>query len=135
MSSKPFIAVNNSGEGTGMDRRQPESVAPRQEGQTRYPGERTESRTPITDAMRKVLSEIAIEARDGKPVKTGFRVLAESILARALSDNPQSFAAIKEIIARVKGPISTEIYGSDGRVVRITIERVYTDKDRNRQTG
>ena len=135
MCSKPFIAVNNRGEGKGMDRRQPEQVAPRQPGPTGSAGERTETRTPITDAVRKLLSEIAIESRDGKPAKTGACVLAESILARALADSPQSFPYVKLIMDRVEGPISTEICGSNGSVVRVTIERVYTDRDRNRRTG
>jgi hypothetical protein len=114
MSSKPFIAVSNTGEGSGMERR-PEEVAPRREWQPGYRGEEpVESRTPITDAMRKLLAEIAIPAKDGKPAKTGARVLAESIVDRALADGPQAIAAIKLIMDRVEGVIEKEIHGMFG---------------------
>jgi hypothetical protein len=117
MSGKPFIAVNNSGEGSGMERRRPEEVQPRREAQPGYRGEQpVESRTPITDAMRKVLAEIAIPARDGKPAKTVACVLAESIVERALGDGPQAIACIKLIMDRVEGPIEKEIekiFGED----------------------
>jgi len=110
MNGRPFIAVNNSGEGSGMERRRPEEVQARPEAQPGYRGQQSvESRTPITDAMRKALAKIAILEKHGKPAKTVACVLAESIVDRALGDGPQAIAFMKLIMDRVEGPIEKEI--------------------------
>jgi hypothetical protein len=105
MSSKPFIADAAGAEDSGMDRGRPENVTPWQRQPSANSGKSPRSRKPITEELKKLLAEIVVEARDGRPAKTGARVLAERMLALALADGPGSLAAVKLITDRVDGAV------------------------------
>lgn len=105
MNSEKLVAIEDSGEKSGLLQGQPEKVMPWTKGNSGISGYSPESEKAITAELKKLVHGTMDDAREGKREKTGARRLAENLLGIALSGGPQSVAATKIIMDRVEGAI------------------------------